>query len=154
MSHSRSFLAVYSYRHQNPFLKPKLLMEPCDPTERAPCWPALDERSPSTATGEILFVPLCRYNKGSVRSHYRKPHWPLLVSSHAYYLGPAFVISPLSDAFFRTTSKRLTTACVAYPEQQRQCYGFGNVFLMWWAPQMKIHEPLNWGCGKSTSWIS
>uniref|UniRef100_A0A8D3E0Z2 BTB/POZ domain-containing protein KCTD3 n=1 Tax=Scophthalmus maximus TaxID=52904 RepID=A0A8D3E0Z2_SCOMX len=34
----------------------RLLMQLCVPTERAPCWPALDEPSPSTATGETLFV--------------------------------------------------------------------------------------------------
>lgn len=31
-------------------------MERCAPTGRAPCWPALDERSPSTATGEAKVV--------------------------------------------------------------------------------------------------
>lgn len=33
-------------------------MEPYDPTERAPCWPELDELSLSTVTGKITFTSL------------------------------------------------------------------------------------------------
>lgn len=64
LSHSLSCLSVCSYRPRSPFLRARLLMELCDPTERAPCWLALDEQSPSTAIGEMIFVSLCRYIKG------------------------------------------------------------------------------------------
>lgn len=47
-------LSVCSCKPRSPFLRASLLMEPCDPTERAPCWPALDELSPLTATGKII----------------------------------------------------------------------------------------------------
>lgn len=43
---------VCSYRPQSQFQRPRRLMERCAPTGRAPCWPALDEQSSSTATGE------------------------------------------------------------------------------------------------------
>lgn len=41
-----------SYRPQSQFQRPRRLTERCAPTGRAPCWPALAEQSPSTATGE------------------------------------------------------------------------------------------------------
>lgn len=57
-----SFPSVCSYRPQTPFLRPRRPTELCDPTERAPCWPGLDEQSPSTATGErTFFFSPCRY---------------------------------------------------------------------------------------------
>lgn len=54
------FVSVCSCSPQTQSLRLRQLMELCDPTERARCWHVLDGQSPSTATGETIFVSLCR----------------------------------------------------------------------------------------------